>query len=67
MVLERSLRRTLWRANETRFAIDVPDVITWIRGGDLPRTVRDASFSPTRLLTIQSRLSAAYKGLMACS
>ncbi len=52
-------------ANETRFAIDVPDVIAWIRGGDLPRTVRDASFSPTRLLTIQTRLSAAYKGLMA--
>jgi hypothetical protein len=52
-------------ANETRFALDVPEVIAWIRGGDLPRTVRDASFSPTRLLTIQSRLSAAYKGLMA--
>jgi hypothetical protein len=52
-------------ANETRFAIDVPEVTAWIRGGDLPRTVRDASFSPTRLLTIQTRLSAAYKGLMA--
>ena len=52
-------------ANETRFAFDVPEVIAWIRGGDLPRTVRDASFSPTRLLTIQTRLSAAYKGLMA--
>ena len=52
-------------ANETRFALDVPEVIAWIRGGDLPRTVRDASFSPTRLLTIQNRLSAAYKGLMA--
>jgi len=52
-------------ANETRFALDVPDVIAWIRGGDLPRTARDASFSPTRLLTIQTRLSAAYKGLMA--
>jgi hypothetical protein len=52
-------------ANETRFALDVPEVMAWIRGGDLPRTVRDASFSPTRLLTIQTRLSAAYKGLMA--
>jgi hypothetical protein len=52
-------------ANETRFALDIPDVVAWIRGGDLPRMVRDASFSPTRLLTIQSRLSAAYKGLMA--
>jgi len=52
-------------ASETRFALDVPEVLAWIRGGDLPRTARDASFSPTRLLTIQSRLSAAYKGLMA--
>jgi hypothetical protein len=52
-------------ANETRFAFDVPEVIAWIRGGDLPRTVRDASFRPIRLLTIQTRLSAAYKGLMA--
>jgi len=52
-------------ANETRFALDVPDVIAWIHGGDSPRTIRDASFSPTRLLTLQTRLSAAYKGLMA--
>ena len=52
-------------ASETRFALDLPDVLAWIRGGDLPRTIRDASFSPTRLLTMQSRLSAAYKGLMA--
>jgi hypothetical protein len=52
-------------ANETRYAFDVPEVIAWVRGGELARTVRDASFSPTRLLTIQSRLSAAYKGLMA--
>jgi hypothetical protein len=41
-------------ANETRFALDVPDVVAWIRGGDLARTVRDASFSPTRLLTIRT-------------
>ncbi len=52
-------------ANETRFAFDVPEIIAWARGGDLPRTVRDASFSPIRLLSIQTRLSAAYKGLMA--
>ena len=52
-------------ANETRFAFDIQDVLSWIDGGDLPRTIRDSSFSPTRLLTLQSRLSAAYKGLMA--
>jgi len=52
-------------ANETRFAFDVPEVVSWIDGRALPRTIRDAAFSPTRLLSMQSRLSAAYKGLMA--
>ena len=52
-------------ANETRFAMDIPDFMAWIEGKDLPRTIRDAGFSPTRLLSMQSRLSAAYKGLMA--
>jgi hypothetical protein len=52
-------------ANETRFGLDLPDVVQWIDGGSEPRTVRDASFSPTRLLSLQSRLAAAYKGLAA--
>jgi hypothetical protein len=52
-------------ANETRFAMDVPDFMTWLDGNDQPRTIRDSGFSPTRLLSMQSRLSAAYKGLMA--
>src|SRR5262249_19652460 len=40
--------------------------VTWIRsGGTEPRTLRDANFAPARLLSLQSRLSAAYKGLMA--
>ena len=52
-------------ANESRFAFDLPEFVAWADGGDQPRTLRDASFSPTRLLSMQSRLSAAYKGLMA--
>lgn len=52
-------------ANETRFAMDIQDVIAWIEGGTEPRTVRDANFAPTRLLSLQSRLAAAYKGLAA--
>lgn len=52
-------------ANETRFSMDVPDFMAWIEGNDQPRTIRDSGFSPTRLLSMQSRLSAAYKGLMA--
>jgi hypothetical protein len=52
-------------ANETRYAFDPPEVVRWIEGGDEPRTIRDASFNPTRLLSLQSRQSAAYKGVMA--
>lgn len=52
-------------ANETRFAMDLPEVIQWIAGGLEPRTIRDANFAPTRLLSLQSRLAAAYKGLAA--
>jgi len=52
-------------STETRFSMDIQDVIAWLDGGDEPRTMRDANFTPVRLLTLQSRLSAAYKGLMA--
>lgn len=53
-------------ANETRYANDITQVIKWItEGGDLPKTVTDFFFNPTRLLSLQSRQSAAYKGMMA--
>jgi len=50
---------------DTRFVYDVMDVIAWLDGAADPRTMRDANLAPTRLLTLQSRLSAAYKGMMA--
>jgi hypothetical protein len=52
-------------ASETRFANDIVDVVAWLDDGQEPRTIRDANLAPTRLLTLQSRLSAAYKGIMA--
>ena len=53
-------------ANETRYANDVTQVLKWIKeDGDLPKTVTDFFFNPTRLLSLQSRQSAAYKGIMA--
>jgi hypothetical protein len=52
-------------ATETRYALDLPQVVGWTRGGEEPQTVRDCSFAPTRLLTLQTRNSAAYQGLMA--
>ena len=52
-------------ATETRFATDIADVVAWIDGAPDPRTVQDANLAPTRLLTLQTRQSAAYKGMMA--
>lgn len=53
-------------ASETRFTNDISQVVRWItEGGDLPKTITDFFFNPTRLLSLQSRQSAAYKGIMA--
>ncbi len=52
-------------STETRFALDLPDVVDWIGGGEEPRTIRDAQFQADRLLTLRTRNSAAYKGLYA--
>jgi len=53
-------------ANETRYANDISQVIRWITdGSELPKTITDSFFNPTRLLSLQSRQSAAYKGIMA--
>lgn len=51
---------------ETRFALDLPQVVDWVENdGPEPQTVYDASFSPTRLHTLRTRNSAAYKGIYA--
>jgi hypothetical protein len=52
-------------ATETRFARDVEQVPDWIDGGEAPRTVYDASFEASRLETLRTRNSAAYKGIYA--
>lgn len=53
-------------ANETRYVNDMTQVIKWItNNGNLPKTITDFFFNPTRLLSLQSRQSAAYKGIMA--
>jgi hypothetical protein len=52
-------------SNETRYVNDLTEVIKWIDGAELPDTIQRASFSATRLLTMYSRQSAAYKGVMA--
>lgn len=56
---------------ETRFARDTEQVPSWARAGKsgedvpVPRTVLEAQFSESRLWSLQTRNSAAYKGLYA--
>jgi hypothetical protein len=52
-------------AVESRFAKDILEVPAWLDGGPLPSTVIDGVLRADRLLTMRSRLSAAYKGLQA--
>lgn len=50
---------------EGRFALDLPQVAEYVRGGNVPTVVTQANFIPARLLTLRTRNSAAYKGLYA--
>ena len=53
-------------ANETRYALDIQQVVEWIlRDGAEPQTIYDSIFSPSRLNTLRTRNSAAYKGIYA--
>jgi len=53
-------------ANETRYVNDVVGVMAWINDSNkVPKTVQESYFNPNRLLSLQSRQSAAYKGIMA--
>lgn len=53
-------------ANETRYALDLVQVVDWIlNNGDEPKSIYDANFSPSRLYTLRTRNSAAYKGIYA--
>ena len=50
---------------ETRIARDFMEVPLWLKGGEIPSTVRDGLFRADRLDTMRMRLSAAYKGVNA--
>ncbi len=51
---------------ETRMARDLEQVVPWIRdSGETPITVAEATFRAGRLMTMKTRLSAAYKGVYA--
>jgi hypothetical protein len=50
---------------EYRFARDLPEVVNMVNGEGDPATVSEAYFSSSRLLTLRTRNSAAYKGVYA--
>ena len=52
-------------AVETQFALDLPQVAGYVRGGPEPTLATQANFIPERLLALRTRNSAAYKGLYA--
>ena len=52
-------------AVESQFARDLSQVEHYVRGGQQPELVTEASFIAERLLSLRMRNSAAYKGLYA--
>jgi hypothetical protein len=52
-------------SGESRYAKDILEVPVWLDGGPEPATIRDGVFRANRLLTMRTRLSAAYKGIHA--
>lgn len=53
-------------ANETRYANDIVGMMKWANGSDdLPDTIVRSNFHYSRLQSLYSRNSAAYKGVMA--
>lgn len=52
-------------AVESRFARDLPEIVSWIDRGPKPKTIEDANFLIDRLYTLRTRNSAAYKGINA--
>ncbi|HXL93268.1 MAG TPA: DUF262 domain-containing protein [Streptosporangiaceae bacterium] len=50
---------------DSRLPRDLEQVVAWVRGGRAPDSVAEATFPETRLNTMSSRNSAAYKGVLA--
>ncbi len=52
-------------AVESQYARDLTEVADYVRNGIEPTLIREANFDPNRLISLRTRLSAAYKGLYA--
>lgn len=73
-VIKNKLTRWFWSgvfgelyggSTETRIALDVQDLLTWLLqpAAPEPSTVIAAGFQPSRLDTLRTRTSAAYRGI----
>ncbi len=61
-----SLGELYGSSTDSRIARDVPELIEWITGNATPpRSIDEAVFQQDRLLSLRSRLSAAYKAIHA--
>jgi hypothetical protein len=52
-------------ATESKLGKDVPELIVWLEGGAQPERLERLGFSASRLDSLRSRLSAAYKAISA--
>jgi hypothetical protein len=52
-------------STETKIARDVPELTGWLDGGSQPRTIEETLLQVSRLRSLRSRGSAAYKGFHA--
>ena len=50
---------------ESQYARDLAEVASYIRNGTEPTLIREANFAPSRLISLRTRQSAAYKGMYA--
>ena len=73
--IQRKIARWYWcgvlgemygAATDTRFANDLSEVTTWVKGNvNASRTIRKANFQENRLVQLRTRNGAAYKGVHA--
>ena len=50
---------------ESQYARDLAEVASYIRSGTEPTLIKEANFAPSRLISLRTRQSAAYKGMYA--
>lgn len=52
-------------AQETRYGRDISEVTAWLINGNVPKIINETQMSAARLLSLKTRSSAAYKGIIS--